>query len=192
MIASLHGIVQHLGDDEMVLEVGGVGLRIAVPRSVVDDAPTIGQTYFLYTRLVVRESSLSLFGFNTPEQRELFELLMQVGGVGPRLALAILSHLSPDVLRSAVARDQPEAITRVPGIGRKTAQKIVFHLRDRIPISSEEAIIPSEIDTEVLSVLAALGYSLVEAQTALQFIPDDAPEDIEERVKSALRYFASP
>jgi Holliday junction DNA helicase RuvA len=192
MIASLHGIVQHLGDDEMVLEVGGVGLRIAVPRSVIDDTPTIGQPYFLYTRLVVRESSLSLFGFNTPEQRELFELLMQVGGVGPRLALAVLSHLSPDVLRSAVARDQPEVITRVPGIGRKTAQKIIFHLKDRIPISLEEAIVPSEIDTEVLSVLAALGYSLVEAQTALQFIPDDAPEDIEERVKSALTYFASP
>jgi Holliday junction DNA helicase RuvA len=192
VIASLHGIVQHLGDDEMILEVGGVGLRIAVPRSVLEGAPTIGQPYFLYTRLVVRESSLSLFGFSTPDQRELFELLMQVGGVGPRLALAVLSHLSPDVLRSAVARDQPEVLTRVPGIGRKTAQKINFHLKDRIPISLEEGIIPSDIDTEVLSVLAALGYSLVEAQTALQFIPADAPEDIEERVKSALKYFSSP
>lgn len=192
MIASLRGVVQHIGDDELILEVGGVGLRVAVPRSVLQEMPEVGQPLFLLTHLVVRESSLSLFGFSTTDQKELFELLIQVRGVGPRLALAVLSHLSPDVLRSAVARDQPEVLARVPGVGRKTGQKIIFHLKDRLATTFEDIGVPSEVDTEVLSVLTALGYSLVEAQAALQFIPDSAPQDIEERVMFALKFFARP
>lgn len=192
MIASLRGVVQHIGDDELILEVGGVGLRVAVPRSVLQDMPEVGQPLFLLTHLVVRESSLSLFGFSTTEQKELFELLIQVRGIGPRLALAVLSHLSPDVLRSAVARDQPEVLARVPGVGRKTGQKIIFHLKDRLATPLEDIGVPSEVDTEVLSVLTELGYSLVEAQAALQFIPDSAPQEIEERVMFALKFFARP
>ena len=192
MIASLRGVVQHIGDDELILEVGGVGLRVAVPRSVLQDMPEVGQPLFLLTHLVVRETSLSLYGFSTTEQKELFELLIQVRGVGPRLALAVLSHLSPDVLRSAVARDQPEVLARVPGVGRKTGQKIIFHLKDRLATTLEDIGVPSEVDTEVLSVLTALGYSLVEAQAALQFIPDSAPQEIEERVMFALKFFARP
>ncbi len=192
MIVSLRGVVQHIGDDELILEVGGVGLRVAVPRSVLQDMPEVGQPLFLLTHLVVRESSLSLFGFSTTEQKELFELLIQVRGIGPRLALAVLSHLSPDVLRSAVARDQPEVLARVPGVGRKTGQKIIFHLKDRLATPLEDIGVPSEVDTEVLSVLTELGYSLVEAQAALQFIPDSAPQEIEERVMFALKFFARP
>jgi len=192
VIASLRGVVQHIGDDELILEVGGVGLRVAVPRSVLQDMPEVGQPLFLLTHLVVRESSLSLFGFSTTEQKELFELLIQVRGIGPRLALAVLSHLSPDVLRSAVARDQPEVLARVPGVGRKTGQKIIFHLKDRLATPLEDIGVPSEVDTEVLSVLTELGYSLVEAQAALQFIPDSAPQEIEERVMFALKFFARP
>ena len=189
MISSLRGIVQHIGDDEITLEVGGVGLLVAVPRSVIEKMSEVGQPLFLLTHLVVRESSLSLFGFSTLEQKELFELLIQVVGVGPRLAMTVLSNLSPDVLRSAVARDQPEVLATVPGIGRKTGQKIIFHLKDRLMTPVEDVGIPSEVDTEVLSVLTALGYSLVEAQAAVQFIPDGAPQDIEERVMLALKYF---
>ena len=192
MIASLRGVVQHIGDDELTIEVGGVGLLVAVPRSVLEEMSEVGQPLFLLTHLVVRESSLSLYGFNTLEQKELFELLLQVGGVGPRLALAVLSNLSPDVLRGAVARDQPEVLARVPGVGRKTGQKIIFHLKDRLVTSLEDVGIPSEVDTEVLSALTALGYSLVEAQAAVQFIPDSAPQDIEERVMLALKFFARP
>jgi len=192
VIVSLRGVVQHIGDDELILEVGGVGLRVAVPRSVLQDMPEVGQPLFLLTHLVVRESSLSLFGFSTTEQKELFELLIQVRGIGPRLALAVLSHLSPDVLRSAVARDQPEVLARVPGVGRKTGQKIIFHLKDRLATPLEDIGVPSEVDTEVLSVLTELGYSLVEAQAALQFIPDSAPQEIEERVMFALKFFARP
>lgn len=192
MIASLRGVVQHIGDDELTIEVGGVGLLVAVPRSVLEEMSEVGQPLFLLTHLVVRESSLSLYGFSTLEQKELFELLIQVRGVGPRLAMAVLSNLSPDVLRGAVVRDQPEVLARVPGVGRKTGQKIIFHLKDRLVASLEDVGIPSEVDTEVLSALTALGYSLVEAQAAVQFIPDSAPQDIEERVMLALKFFARP
>lgn len=191
MIASLRGVVQQIGEGELVLEIGGVGLKVAVPQSVLDTAE-VGVPLFLLTELVVREASLSLYGFGSQDQRELFEMLMQVSGVGPRLALAILSHLAVELLQSAVVNDQPEIITRVPGVGRKTAEKIIFHLKDRLKAPMEMIAAVSETDTEVLSVLTTLGYSLVEAQAALQSIPHDSPEDVEARVKLALRYFASP
>ncbi|HEY42450.1 MAG TPA: Holliday junction branch migration protein RuvA [Anaerolineae bacterium] len=192
MIAFLRGLVQHIGEGELVLEVGGVGLSVTVPKVVLEEAPAIGQPMFLHTYFVVRDASLSLYGFSTVDQRELFELLLQVNGVGPKLAIAVLSYLSPDVIRSAVVNNQPEVLSRVPGVGRKTAQKMIFHLKDRLVAPLEEIGLPSEIDTEVLSVLTALGYSLVEAQTALGFIPEDAPQDVEGRVKFALKYFARP
>jgi Holliday junction DNA helicase RuvA len=192
MIASIRGVVQRVGDDEIVLDVGGVGMLVAVPASVVAEATRIGKPMFLHTYMAVRDSAINLYGFNTPEERELFEVLLQVSGVGPRLALAVLSHLSPDVLRSAVVQDQPATFASVPGIGQKTAQKIIFHLKDRLEVPYSQVVAISEVDTEVLGVLTALGISLVEAQTALQSIPSESPEDVETRVKLALKYFASP
>jgi Holliday junction DNA helicase RuvA len=191
LIASLRGIVQHIGEDELVIEMGGVGLRVSIPHSVMDDV-VLGKPLFLLTELVVRESSLSLYGFGSADQRDLFDLLMQVSGVGPRLALAILSTLSVDVIKSAVVNDQSDVLTRVPGVGGKTADKIIFFLKDRLKAPLEAVGIPSGVDTEVLGVLTTLGYSLVEAQSAIQSIPEDASEDVEERVKLALSYFASP
>jgi Holliday junction DNA helicase RuvA len=104
----------------------------------------------------------------------------------------VLSNLSPDVLRSAVANNQPEILTRVPGIGKKTGEKIIFHLKDTLSAPAVDVRIPSDVDTEVLGVLTGLGYSLVESQTAVQSIPEDAKDDIEERVRLALQYFSSP
>ncbi len=190
MIASVRGLLQMVGEDEVIVVVGGVGLSLAVPTSVLEAAPAVGKPIFLHTYLAVREDALTLYGFSSLEERELFELLIQVTGVGPRLALAALSHLSPDTLRNAVANDQPEALARVPGIGRKTSERIVFHLKDKLaaPLALEFA--PSDVDSEVLGVLTALGYSLVEAQAALQTIPRDGPQDVEARVRLALQYFA--
>ncbi|MEW6567221.1 MAG: Holliday junction branch migration protein RuvA [Chloroflexota bacterium] len=192
MISTLRGVLQRAAPGEIVLEVGGVGYQVAVPTSVLEQLPEVGQTLFLYTRMVVREDSLSLYGFESQEQRHLFDLLLQVGGVGPRLALAVLSHVSPELLRASVGNGQPEALTRVPGIGRKTAEKIIFYLRDKL--EKAEGIRPalSGLDTEVLQALTSLGYSLGEAQAAVQSIPDDTPLDVEERVRHALRYFARP
>ena len=192
MIASVRGVVQRVGDGEIILDVGGVGVLIAVPASVVAEATRIGKPMFLHTHMVVRDSAFNLYGFNTPEERELFEVLIGVSGVGPRLALAVLSHLSPDVLRSAVMQDQPGTFASVPGIGQKTAQKIIFHLKDRLEVPYSQVQAVSEVDTEVLGVLTALGISLVEAQSALQSVPSDSPQDVETKVKLALKYFASP
>ena len=185
----MRGIVQHLGAGEVVLEVGGVGLRLAVPASVLEAAPAIGQPLFLHTRLIVREEALSLYGFGSTEERELFDLLMQVNGIGPRLALAALSHLSPDGIRAAVAQDLPDVLSKVPGIGRKTAEKIIFHLKDRLAAPSGPGVEGLEADSDVLGVLTTLGYNLVEAQAAVQAIPAGSPADVESRVRLALQYF---
>jgi Holliday junction DNA helicase RuvA len=192
MIASLRGSLQHLGDGELVMEVGGVGLKLAVPHSVIERAPAIGQPLFLFTELIVREDSLRLIGFSSTEERETFDLLLQVSGIGPRLALAILSHLSLETLHGAVTANQPELLTQVPGIGRKTAEKIIFQLKDRLPATQLPAPIPTQPDLEVVAVLTGLGYNLTEAQAAVQSLPRDGPESIEERIRLALQHFARP
>src|SRR5690606_11779936 len=151
-----------------------------------------GETVFLHTLLIVREDALSLYGFRTVSEREVFETLLKVNGVGPRLALAILSTISIDNLRSAVLSERAELLTRVPGIGKKTAQKIVFELKDKLAIGLDTVPIAelSDVNSEVMDALVALGYSIVEAQTAIQSLPKDAPDDIEERIRLTLQYFA--
>jgi Holliday junction DNA helicase RuvA len=187
MIASLQGVLQSIAEGEIVVETGGVGFRLMVPASVLERAPKVGKVIFLHTYLVVREDLLALYGFSDPEERELFTLLMGVTGIGPRLALAVISHLPLDALKSAIVSDQPERLVQVPGIGRKTAEKIIIDLKDRLEAPLVLAEPPSAVDTEVLGALTALGYSLGEAQAALQSIPADAPEELEERLRLALR-----
>ncbi len=194
MISSLRGTVLSITPDALVVDVGGVGFKVLVPTSVAEAADGVGRTVSLHTHLAVREDALTLYGFGSEEQRALFELLLGVNGVGPRVALAVLSTLSPDVLRRAVANEQPEVFNRVPGVGKKTAEKIVFHLKDRVgrEIGLGALTAVSDQDTEVIAALTVLGYSIVEAQAALQSIPKDTPDDVEERVRLALRYFAAP
>jgi Holliday junction DNA helicase RuvA len=143
---------------------------------------------------MVREDALTLYGFSSEEQRALFELLLTVQGVGPRLALSVLSSLSLDVLRHAVAQEQAEVLDRVPGVGRKTAEKIVFALKDKL---RDEFAVPgmaavTDIDTEVIGALTSLGYSVVEAQAAVQAIPKGEGKAVEDRVRLALQYFNTP
>jgi Holliday junction DNA helicase RuvA len=190
MIASVQGLVQHINESSIVIETGGIGLHLEVPTSVLNAAPAVGRTILLYTRLIVREDAFSLYGFISREQRDLFNTLIKISGVGPQLGLAILSHISPEILHGAVANNQPEALTIVPGIGLKTAEKIIFFLKDRLAITLEELKPISERDNEVSAVLASLGYSMVEIQAALKSIPSDAPDVIEERVRLALQYFS--
>ena len=194
MISSLRGTVLQINPDFLVVDVGGVGLKVQVPASVYDELDGVGRNIFLHTHLIVREDALALYGFSSEEQRALFELLLTVQGVGPRLGLAVLSSLSLDVLRRAVAQEQVEVLDRVPGVGRKTAEKIVFTLKDKL--GGEFALggitHVSDVDTEVISALTTLGYSLVEAQAALQSIPKGQGQDVEERIRLALQYFAVP
>jgi Holliday junction DNA helicase RuvA len=189
MIDSIQGVVQLVDENSIVLEVGGVGIFVDVPAAVLEASPGIGKPFFLFTRLIVKEDSLNLYGFVSIEQRDLFNILLKVSGVGPRLALAILSYLSPEVLQSAIANDQAEVLVQVPGIGKKTAERILFNLKDKLDMPIIGVKLTSELDNEVLSVLTALGYSIIEAQSAMQSIPRDAPDDIESQVRLALQYF---
>ena len=190
MISSLNGRVLDVNSDHVVMEVGGVGLAVFVPASSRDQMRP-GEHVFLFTHMIVRQDLLALYGFETKESREFFLLLLGVDGVGPRLALSVLSTLSPDAIRRAVFHEQPEVFSRVPGVGKKTAQKIVFHLQDRLPGTAglEPVSALTDVDTEVLSALTALGYSVVEAQASLQSIPRDTPPDGETRLLAALQYF---
>lgn len=191
MIDMLTGQVVAQRGGYVVLLVGGVGLRVQIPTSAYGALEGRGHTVTLYTYLLVREDALTLFGFADQEERGLFETLLTVSGVGPRLALSIVGTLTINQLSSAVASEQPEMLTRVPGIGKKLAQKLIFELKDKLAVDMATGIAPvSETDTDVIAALTALGYSVVEAQAALQSIPRDAPPDIEDRVRLALDYFA--
>lgn len=190
MIASLKGTIAAIENDGIVVEVCGVGYQVYVPANVKDNLQ-VGEAIFLHTRLVIREENWSLCGFETKESREYFNLLMGVNGIGVRLAILILSSLTPETIRRAVFNEQADIFCRVPGIGKKTAQKILLYLQDRIPAaqSLDPIASMSDVDSEVLAALTALGYSVVEAQAALQYIPASTPQDVEMRLRSALQFF---
>ena len=188
MINRIEGTLASKATDHVVIAIGGIGIEVCAPFSTIEKLN--GESVFLHTRLVVREDSLTLYGFATTNERELFDAFLKISGIGPRLAVAILSTLSVENIRSAVHNDRPEIISRVPGIGKKTAQKIVLELHDKVP-SALEAIPaddPDDTSADILDALTALGYSVVEAQRAIQAIPLDAPKGVEERVLIALRH----
>ncbi len=191
MIATVSGRIDECGSDYVVVEVGGVGLQVYVP-APLRDRLRAGENTFLYTQLIMRQDLLALYGFDTSEGREYFNMLLTVNGVGPRSALGILSALTPDAIRRAVFHEQAEVFSRAPGIGKKTAQKILLQLQDKIKpdIGLEPVRGMSDVDSQVLEALTALGYSVVEGQAALQNIPRDAPEEVEERLRLALQYFS--
>jgi holliday junction DNA helicase RuvA len=190
MIATLRGEITQIEDTSVIIEVGGVGMRVFVPAPLRDKL-TVGEVVLLHTHLVVREDSLTLYGFETVSDRQLFLVLLGVDGVGPKVALSVLSTLNLETIQRAVFNDESEVLSRVPGVGKKTAQKMLLYLKDRLkPMSGLEKIAAmSDTDSEVLAALTALGYSVIEAQTALQSIPRDAPDNVEERLRMALGYF---
>jgi Holliday junction DNA helicase RuvA len=190
MIATLRGEIIQIEDHALIVEVGGIGLRVLVP-APLQGRLKVGEGISLFTHLVVREDALTLYGFESQAERELFNLLLGVDGVGPKVSLAVLSTLSLDAVQQAVMTEQSEVLGRVPGVGRKTAQKIVLYLHDRLKPSDALAklVALSDKDGEVLAALTALGYSVVEAQTAIQSLPKDAPDDVEQRLRLALQSF---
>lgn len=190
MIATLRGEITQIEDNAIVVETGGIGLRIFVT-APLRTRMQVGEATLLYTHLVVREDDWKLFGFETKTDRDLFVLLLGTDGVGPRTAMAVMSGVTLDVIQRAVFGDDPDLLGRVPGVGKKTAQKIVLYLHDRLkPTDTLKAVAAmSDADSEVLAALIALGYSVVEAQTAIQSIPKDAPDDVEERLRLALQQF---
>ena len=172
MISCLSGKILQTSTAGVVVDVGGVGFLVHVPAPLRDRLHS-GESVFLYTHLIVRQDALSLYGFDTSEGREFFELLLSVNGIGPKLALNVLSTLNPDTISRAVFNEQGDILSKVPGVGKKTAQKILLYLQDRLAkVEGLASVLQmSEADTEVLEALTALGYSVVEAQAALQSLP---------------------
>ncbi|WP_322820638.1 Holliday junction branch migration protein RuvA [Chloroflexus sp.] len=194
MIASIRGIIQSIGIDHLIVETGGVGLLIYAPRSTLNAVGQIGNETFLYTLLIVREDALTLYGFSDPAQRNLFEQLIGVSGVGPKIALNLLSSGSPDEIQKSIAGGDIARLARVPGIGKKTAERIVLELRGKIDLRQPAGITPgnvSTLDRELTDILISLGYSATEAAAAIASLPGDAPPTLEERLRLALRYFGS-
>jgi Holliday junction DNA helicase RuvA len=190
MIASLRGEIIQIEESALVVEVGGVGLRVFVPAPLRGRVKA-GEGIVLYTHLVVREDALTLYGFDSQAERDLFNMLLGVNGVGPKVSLSILSTLTLDTVQRAVVTEESEILGRVSGVGKKTAQKIVLYLHDRLKPSDTLAKVAalSDQDGEVLAALTTLGYSVVEAQSAIQSLPKDAPREVEERLRMALQYF---
>lgn len=192
MIASISGEITQVLEGQVVITVGGVGLFLNLTEDT-SLACRPGMKRAFHTYLVVREDQLALYGFETIEARDLFVQLISVGGIGPKIALATLSALTPETIRRAITADQPEVFAKVPGIGKKTAQKIILDLQGKIqPLEPLEALSRmDEIDAEVMEALTALGYSIVEAQTALQSLSrEDADADAETRLRKALQFFS--
>jgi Holliday junction DNA helicase RuvA len=187
MIRRLRGQIEHIEEDHIIVDVGAFGVAVYEPQAQIAQQH-IGQAVALFTHLHVREQEITLFGFTSAEDRQLFEMLLGVSGVGPRLALNMLSTLTQDTIRLAVANEEPGLLTRVPGIGAKSARKILFHLKDKIAPADLEGIGMSALtdeDAEIIEALTSLGYSIVEAQRAVQSLPKDT-HGVEERLRLAL------
>ena len=188
MIASLRGKVVAQGEDHIILEVGGIGFLVRTPQCLLSQFPNLEGELNLHTHLHVRENELSLYGFASREELAFFQLLLGVSGIGPKVALSIVSSASPQEVQRAILQGDIEALTQIPGIGRRSAERLVVDLRGKI---ERETLIPivglGPLDAEVLEVLLALGYTRQEAGGALQAIPEgDMP--LEERIRRALQH----
>jgi holliday junction DNA helicase RuvA len=190
MIATLQGQISHIEDNALIIEVGGVGLRVFVPAPLRTKSKA-GEILFLFTHLQVREDALTLYGFESQADKDLFHTLLGVDGVGPKVALSVLSSMTLDAIQRAIFADEGELLSKVPGVGKKTAQKMALHLKDKLKPTDALSKLGSlaDYDSEVLAALTALGYSVVEAQAAIQSLPKDAPTDVEERLRLTLGYF---
>jgi Holliday junction DNA helicase RuvA len=193
-VARVRGVVEEKGDDWLIVTVGGLGLSLSVPATTAG-ALEEGAPAALFTHLLVREDALTLFGFATRDDLGLFEQLISVSGVGPRVALGVLSAMDSAQAAAAIVSGRADALRRVPGVGQKTADRIVLELRDKVrPPEGDTA--PKEppaakADADVLAALMALGYSQAEAAGAAETLDDGADAmPLEDRIRAALRAFA--
>ena len=185
MIGRLRGVVAEKRGERVLLDVSGVGYEIAVPPRVLVELPGIGEEAVVHTHLHVREDAMAVFGFSTEDQRDLFRILLGVSGVGPKVALAILSTMSPDDLRRAVVTEDAAALTAVPGIGKRSAQKLMLELRPKLELPDAE-LGPSQSPlAEVRAALEGLGYQTEEIRGAMAQLPET--DEVESLLRHALQ-----
>jgi Holliday junction DNA helicase RuvA len=196
MIASIRGTLIFIGVDHCVVETGGVGFLIFAPRNVLGALGELGGDTLLYTHLHIREDVLALYGFASPDQRHLFETLLGVSGVGPKVALSLLSGGPPEELRVAIAGGDTTRLTHVPGVGKKMAERLVLELRGKLDVKGLPAAAGATpalmaVNAELAEMLVGLGFSAAEASAAIAALPADAPPALEDRLRLALKYFGS-
>jgi len=190
MIASLDGKLESLGGDSVIVNVNGIGFLVYVPASTISLLGNSGSEAHLLTHLVTREDSMTLYGFGTDEELELFQILIGVSGLGPRLALAMLSTLSVEQVSTAIVNENTELLTAIPGIGKKMANRLVLELKDKIGagLVSAPAAQLARDNEEVIAALTSLGYSVPEASRAVATLPS-SDLSLEEKITLALHYF---
>ncbi|MEK7194558.1 MAG: Holliday junction branch migration protein RuvA [Patescibacteria group bacterium] len=185
MIGTISGLVRHKNLNQIYVDVGGIGYKIAVTTDTALEAEMAG-VLFLWTHLAVRENALDLYGFLDKETLDVFELLISISGIGPKTALGILNVATPSMLRKAVANDDTSYLTKVSGIGKKNAQKIVLELRDKLTTTMEDKSDNLRSEGDVMEALVSLGYNERDVREVLKKIPKDLKKD-SERVKFALK-----
>ena len=203
MIAYIKGELADVSDSGIVVESNMTGYAISVPSSVISQLPPIGEQVKIHTYLYVREDAMLLYGFLTKEDLAIFKLLISVNGIGPKAALGVLSAISPDELRFAILSDDVKTISKAPGIGAKTAKKLILELKDKLRIEdafeirlkhAEEAMHEGEkeaqasIQNDAVAALVALGYSNTEALKAVRQVEITKDTDVEDVLKAALKH----
>jgi len=193
MIASLKGEIQALGGDWAIIDVNGVGFKVYMPTSTLSTLGAKGEEVELHTHLYLREDNVTLYGFAAPEELGLFQTLISVSRLGPKLALAMLSAMSAEKLAMTIATGNADLLAEIPGVGKKTANRLILELKEKIG-AGWLATPPTELaeeNADVLAALTTLGYSVREAAPAIAAIPPDPALTLEEKIKLALGYFAS-
>lgn len=195
MIASIHGTLEARRADQVIVRVGGFSLRIFAPASTLSRVGEPGSEITLYTHFQVREDGMALFGFSSETERDAFEQLITISGVGPKVALALLSTMDSQSLYKAISDEDLQRISLAPGVGKKLAARLVLELKGKLPALTGAGgpgalTAGGNLQAEVLEALVGLGYSTAAAQAALKKIPQDHPMTLEEQVTFALRSFA--
>ena len=189
MIAGIEGTIKSFADEWVIIDVGGISFRLQAPTSTLSVLGAPGDRVHLHTYLQVREDNLTLYGFFSVEEMRLFELLIGVSGVGPKVALALLSALRPEQLTQAIATGNEDLLNSISGVGKKTAARLVLELRGKF--EQAEAGIPYPHE-DVRAALISLGYSAAEATSASAALPISADLTLEDKIKLALKNFAQP
>ncbi len=188
MIGRLSGKLIEKQPPQIIVDVQGLGYELDVPMSTFYNLPGLGESITLFTHLVVREDAHLLYGFGSDDERRAFRQLLKISGVGPKLALSVLSGLSVSDLAQTVAMQETGRLTKIPGVGKKTAERLVLELRDKLdhgPSVSAAVGTPKANSGDVLNALLALGYNDREAQWALKQIPNDL--SVSESIRQALK-----
>ena len=191
MIASLRGILESLGNDGAIINVNGIGFQVYLPTSTLSELGAIGKEVMLYTHLHLREDEATLYGFASADELRLFQILIGVSGLGPKLALAMLSAMNIEQITMAIASGNAKLLTVIPGIGKKMADRLVLELKDKVGAGwvTAPAAQLAEENAEVLTALTSLGYSISEATKAVASLPPSSDLSLEEKIKLALGYF---